>query len=244
MLSTSARAKWQSGARTIRPGDAAHGEMGEKWLDAVKRHFSPGGGHLDLGCGEGRMTFALAERWAQGGWSIGLDRDEAALHAARARAENLPGAQFLLCDVEKEDYGPLLQGRIPDLITAHLCMGPEIVERAARALPPGGIFAFVALHPSLWSEAGATSRFSLDQDQVDALLAKFHLAPLFLRLEKDTLEFSSGEAALSTYFREDTRTPAGKETGRREAIRKYFLGGGKNLTVRAQAQCVARKAAP
>lgn len=250
MLSTSAQTKWQRAAQTLvfeeHQSDLSHGKTGEKWLEAIKSHFPPGGGHLDLGCGKGRMTFALSELWAEGGWSIGFDRDEGALRAAaeRARAENLPGAEFFPLDVEKEEYAPTLQGKVPDLITAHLCMGSEIVERAARALPPGGIFAFAALHPQLWSEAGCASRFSLAEEQIDALLVRFHLAPLFLRLETATAQFLSAEAALSAYFQEGARIPGGKKNGRREAIRKYFLSGGRSLTVRAQAQCIARKMSP
>ena len=85
---------------------------------------------------------------------ISLEEKAKISHRARALAkkENLPGAQFFTLDVEKEDYVTILSDGPPDLVTAHLCMGLEIVRRAASVLPPGGMFACVALHKDLWRE--------------------------------------------------------------------------------------------
>ena len=139
IAATSAVWQVEETSRTYRTGDqpGQGNKGGEAWLAAVRETLPAGGGHLDLGCGAGRMTFALADRWGQAGWSIGADRDEDALHEARVRAERegLPGARFIRMDVEKENYEPPLSGRAPDLVTAHLCMGAEIIERAASVLP-------------------------------------------------------------------------------------------------------------
>ena len=113
---TAARARWQRQVRTrpYREGEtfATGGGIAAAWLEAAREALPPGGGHLDLGCGEGRMTFALVSRWAGGGWSVGVDRDPAALAAARerARCENLSGARFVQMDVEREEYAPRLEG--------------------------------------------------------------------------------------------------------------------------------------
>ncbi len=122
-------------------------------------------------------------------------------------------------------------------------MGPEIVERAAAALAPGGIFACVALHVALWSEAGFTSRFALSETGVEAMLKSFHLIPAFLRVEKRIVEFSSEREAIEGYFQTGETVHRWKNDGRWEAVRRYITGGGRTLTAAAQLQCIARKTA-
>jgi SAM-dependent methyltransferase len=250
MSTATARGEWNTETRTLPYrsglGPGVHAGMGEKWLAATLDALPAGGGHLDLGCGSGRMTFALKERWSPGGWSAGADRDESSITNARKRAdeENLPGAEFHLLDVEKENYATILAGRTPALITAHLCMGPEIVARAAAALPPGGTFACVALHAALWSEAGFTSRFALPETGIEAMLTRFSLIPAFLRVEIRIVEFGSEREAIEEYFQNGETVPGWKKDGRWESVRRYFAGGGRTLTTAAQLQCIARKAAP
>lgn len=247
MNTATARGGWNTETRILPYrsglGPGMHAGMGETWLAATLEALPAGGGHLDLGCGSGRMTFALKKRWSPGGWSAGADRDESSIAKARQRAdeENLPGAEFHLLDVEKENYAAILAGRTPDLITAHLCMGLEIVERAAAALPPGGTFACVALHAALWSEAGFTSRFALSETGIEAMFKRFHLTPAFLRVEKRIVEFGSEREAIGEYFQNGETIPGWKNDGRWEAVRRYIAGGGRTLTAAAQLQCIARK---
>ncbi len=231
----------------IRDGETigTHGDMGESWRSAVTETLPAGGGHLDLGCGGGRMTFALSDQWAPDGWSIGADRDEEALDRARTSAEkeNLPGARFFTLDVEKEAYATILSDGPPDLVTAHLCMGLEIVRRAASVLPPGGMFACVALYKDLWREIGQPSRFALSETELESMLEQFDLIPQFCRTEKEILEIENPRDFL------ESSQNAGiisrwKKSGRWEALNRYLEEGGRRLVVRAQLQCIARKAAP
>jgi SAM-dependent methyltransferase len=253
MNTTTAHGEWNIETRIL-PYQSGRGPgthagvgagMGKPWLTTTLEALPAGGGHLDLGCGSGRMTFALKERWSPGGWSAGADRDESSIIKARQRAdeENLPSAEFHLLDIEKENYTTILAGRTPDLITAHLCMGLEIVERAAAVLPPGGTFACVALHAALWSEVGFTSRFALSEASVEAMLKSFHLIPTFLRVEKRIVEFSSEREAIEEYFQNGEKAPGWKNDGRWEAVRRYIAEGGRTLTAAAQLQCIARRTA-
>ncbi len=247
MTTAAARAVWRikETSRPYRAGDSPgqHGKRGEAWLSAVRNALPAGGGHLDLGCGAGRMTFALAGHWGRGGWSVGADLDEDSLRTARARAERegLTGARFIRLDVEKEDYTAPLSGRVPDLVTAHLCMGTKIIERAASVLPAGGVFAGVALHVDLWKETGRASRFAMSEAVLENLLHQYGLSPFFLRLEKEVLEFESVQEALEEYFQNGEAVPRWLDDSRWEAIRKYFSEGGRTVTSRAQVQCIARK---
>ncbi len=247
---TAARARWQRQVRTrpYREGEtfATGGGIAAAWLEAAREALPPGGGHLDLGCGEGRMTFALASRWAGGGWSVGADRDPAALAAARerARCENLSGARFVQMDVEREEYAPRLEGGRPGLITAHLCMGAGIVERAARALPPGMVFAFCALHPEQWKESGRSSAFAMSEGEIERALAGNGLEPFLLRFEKDVIEFSAPSDALRGYFKNGEAAGKWRADGRWDGIRRYFEESGRSFTARAQVMGAARKVSP
>ena len=246
---TATESSWriESVSRAYRGGEGPglHAKMGEEWLSRVREEFSAGGGHLDLGCGAGRMTFALSALWSPGGWSIGTDRDEGALRAARERAEkeNLPGARFVRLDVENEDYARILPGGAPDLITAHLCMGAGIAQRAAAVLPPGGVFACVALHKDLYKETGQGSRFALSEAEIETMFGRLGLSPIFLRVEKETIEFGSEEEILEGYFNSGASHSFWQKEGRWQALRDFARGGGRSITVRAQAQCIARKRA-
>ena len=77
---------------------------------------------LDLGCGWGRLTLALASRARH---VIGLDREPALIEDARRRAAaaGVDNVEFHEADVEREEYG----GWAPALITAHLCASAAIV---------------------------------------------------------------------------------------------------------------------
>ncbi len=249
MTTAAARVAWQIDeiSRPHQPGDSpGQGRnSGQAWLSAVRKALPNGGGHLDLGCGAGRMTFALADHWRAGGWSIGVDLNEEALREARERAERegLSGARFIRLDVEKENYAASLSGRAPDLVTAHLCMGAEIIERAASVLPTGGIFAGVALHPDLWKETGRSSRFAMSAPDMENILHQFGLIPNFLRLEKEVIEFENAGDALEGYFRNGSAVPRWQEDDRWEAIQNYFSADGRTVTPCAQVQCIARKKA-
>jgi SAM-dependent methyltransferase len=192
------------------------------------------------------MAWVLACRWFPSGWSLGVDREEAPLAEARRVGGRLglQGARFLQGDVENEEYGSFLDGRAPDVVTAHLCMSPAIAQRAWRALPPGGVFSFVAFHPALWSEMGRKSRFALGEEATERLLASLGFSPLFRRVEQEVLHFREPREAADCFFQQGRAVPRWRENGRWDALLAYLEGGGTTLTVRAQIQCVARKERP
>ncbi len=93
---------------------------------------------LDLGCGDGRLTAALAERGAR---TVGIDIDRSMLRAATARPTPRAGqpARFVQGRIEKLPF----QGAVFDVVVAVtvLCFLPDptaAIREAARVLHPGG----------------------------------------------------------------------------------------------------------
>ena len=89
--------------------------------------------------------------------------------------------EFVVGDVETSEYTAFG----PDLITAHLCMSDAIVERAARALAPGRVFAFVAFHTDQWRETGRPSRFAYDEARARRALTAAGFAVEHLEVEQE-----------------------------------------------------------
>ncbi|MEK7879425.1 MAG: class I SAM-dependent methyltransferase, partial [candidate division NC10 bacterium] len=102
---------------------------------------------LDIGCGSGRLTLLLAP---EVGRIVGIDRDAVAIREARrlARRRSLANARFVVADAEVVEYGRWR----PRMVVAHLSMSDAIIERAGRALAPGGSLAFVCFHTDQWKE--------------------------------------------------------------------------------------------
>jgi SAM-dependent methyltransferase len=177
---------------------------------------------LDVGCGWGRLTLALARDAA---WAIGLDRDAALIREARARADaaGLANVEFHEADVEREEYARWT----PDVVTAHLCASDAIVERAARALPPSGCLAMVALHVDQWRETGKVSRFAYDAPRMEAALSRTGLVPVVLEVDAEVKRFASVEEGLAAAVALADRW---KQDGRWHRYIAFLESGGRTLT--------------
>ncbi|MBB4844400.1 SAM-dependent methyltransferase [Paucibacter oligotrophus] len=106
-------------------GQAAlwNGAAGRAWVEAqeeLDRMFKPfenllataastasGGRVLDVGCGTGGTTLAIARRLGDGGHCTGIDISEPMIAAARVRAESeLVPASFILADAQVHAFEP------------------------------------------------------------------------------------------------------------------------------------------
>ncbi|MBV4488639.1 malonyl-ACP O-methyltransferase BioC [Pseudomonas sp. SWRI153] len=116
-------------------------DVGTQLLQRLPVNFAPSR-WLDLGCGTGYFTRALASHFTEG-HGVALDIAEGMLNHARP----LGGAEhFIAGDAERLP----LQDSTCDLIFSSLavqwCGDFEVVLReASRVLTPGGIFAFASL---------------------------------------------------------------------------------------------------
>ena len=107
----------------------------------------PGAGKavLDIGCGAGATTLAMARRLGRGGESLGVDVSEALLELAQSRAERegLTGAHFALGDAQTLDMG---EHRFDAAMSRFGVMFFSDFDAAfiniRRSMKPGGALAF------------------------------------------------------------------------------------------------------
>ncbi|MET8094985.1 class I SAM-dependent methyltransferase [Streptomyces sp. NPDC005236] len=85
--------------------DALFAPLEELLVDAFSA--GQGGRVLDVGCGTGGTTVAVARRLGPGGRCVGVDISEPMLEAARARAERAGvRASFIRADAQDHDFEP------------------------------------------------------------------------------------------------------------------------------------------
>jgi SAM-dependent methyltransferase len=79
--------------------------LGEALVEAAQ--LSPGDRALDVGCGAGATTLAVAQRLGANGHCVGVDLSQPMIAAARARArrESLP-ASFVCADAQTHAFDP------------------------------------------------------------------------------------------------------------------------------------------
>ena len=177
---------------------------------------------LDVGCGSGRLSLALAPVSRS---VVGLDRDVPALEEARRRATaaGLANVEFHQADVEAAPYEPWR----PDLVTAHLCASEAIIERATAALPGGACLAMVAFHVDQWKETGRVSRFAFDEARMRAALVARGFTVEALEVEREEGRFGSVEEGLAAAVGLEDRWRA---DGRWFRYIAFLESGGRTLT--------------
>lgn len=225
--------------RAYRPGEgheATHGILSATLLRLIREESLGERTVLDVGCGVGRLTFALAE---EAGRIIGIDWSDQAVEQAnrRARSLGLDHIGFVRCDAERIDYGEL--GPI-DLVVAHLCMSDEIIRRAAAVLAPGRCIAFSTLHRDQWKESGRSSRFAYGEQDVEAALAAAGFEPVYLETEHEIRSFAASADALA-YLEDSSLVSKWETESRWKGFLAYLERGGTELTIRARVTVKARR---
>jgi SAM-dependent methyltransferase len=97
---------------------------------------------LDVGCGAGDVALLAAELVGESGEVVGIDRSEAAVLAARARAARTKNVRFLVGspdDTLDAASFDVVIGRYVLIFQADV---PSFIRASARLVKPGGILAF------------------------------------------------------------------------------------------------------
>jgi SAM-dependent methyltransferase len=211
---------WREAAReldTLRP----------MLLDQFRHEDFRGRHVLDVGTGEGRLAFVAAGLGAK---VTGVDLDRVKLMHARAYAglRDFRHVEFVVGDIEKTPYHEFVREPI-DAVIGNLCMSPEIVWHASRALRPGGKFIFAVHHGDHWKETHRGSRWAFYEDTMRDLLEERRFAIEFIGVDTTVAEFEQlREVAL---FLRDRTVRRWVEDGRWQELSDAFARGEKHLTL-------------
>ena len=182
---------------------------------------------LDVGTGEGRLAFAAAHAGAR---VVGVDLDRTKLMHARAYAgvRDIRNVEFVLGDVDKTPYHEFARDPI-DAVVSNLCMSPEIVWHASRALRPGGAFVFSCHHGDHWKETRRGSQWAFYEDVMTDLLRDNRFEVAFMGVETTVARFD--ELREVELFLRDSVVRRWVEDGRWEELSDSFARGEKQLTL-------------
>ena len=171
------------------------------------------------------MALALAPQCR---WVVGVDREAESIDDARSKAKALAlsNVEFLVADADSVDYRALTPA-VPTLVTAHMFLSDQLVERSARVLPPGGALVMAGFHVDQWKETGRPSRFAYDEERMGRLVAGAGFAIEHLSVERDVRTFGSVEEALAAAISLQERW---KSDGRWVRYLKFLEDGGRTLT--------------
>ena len=195
-------------------------------LDQLRHEDFRGQHVLDVGTGEGRLAFAVARL---GGRVVGVDLDRNRLAHALAYAGvlDIRHAEFVWGDVEKTPYHEFSTEPF-DAVVSNLCMAPEIVWHASRALRPGGGFIFCCHHGDHWRETRRGSRWAFYEDTMAELLAENRFGVEFMGVDTTVAQFD--ELREVRLFLRDATVRKWVEDGRWDELVDSFGRGEKHLT--------------
>lgn len=101
---------------------------------------------IDIGCGAGQTTLALAQRVGSGGSVLGVDISAPLLDVARRRAEGLANVSFVEADAQTHPFEPA-DGVFSRFGVMFFADPPAAFANIHKALKPGGRLAFVCWRP-------------------------------------------------------------------------------------------------
>lgn len=119
---------------------------------------------LDVGCGDGLLTRALAGRSER---VVGIDVDPDSVARARAETEGLPNVEVVEGDVMTHPLAPASFDAVLSVATLHHLDLEDGLRRLAELVAPGGVLGVVGL-------ARSRSGWDLAHDAVGAVATRIH----------------------------------------------------------------------
>ena len=128
--------------REYRRYDRMLAEAEDDLLEAAE--LRPGECVLDIGCGAGSTTMAVAAQVGAGGLALGIDRDPRAVALASTRARHLAQARFRCADASSHRFEPVAADAVVSRFgTLHFEDRVGAFANLRRALRPGAQLSFL-----------------------------------------------------------------------------------------------------
>jgi ubiquinone/menaquinone biosynthesis C-methylase UbiE len=195
----------------FRGQDATFVKFREAYLDRLA--LPPGAAVLDLGCGTGVVTRALAARQGSAGHLVGVDQSPILIEAARRLAADAGYGEridFRLGDAHHLDFPDgTFDAAIAHTLVSHTTDPLAVLQEAARVVRPGGWVAIFDGDYASWTFASADAALgkAMDEAIIAAIVGKPRIMrdlPRLLRqagLERvETLAFVYADVGTGTFF--------------------------------------------
>ena len=198
-----ARAAFERAAATYDQAAVLQREVAERLLERLDLIRLKPARILDIGCGTGYCTRALARRY-RGAEVIGIDIAHAMLHRARRGGswwQRLPGGRMRYAGGDAESL-PVADAAA-DMVISNLmlqwCEPVRVFAEIRRVLRPGGVFMFTSFGPDTLTELRAAWRVAdagvhvhafLDMHDVGDALVHAGLADPVMDVERLTLSYA------------------------------------------------------
>jgi SAM-dependent methyltransferase len=120
--------------------DAESPAEADRYLDLLAAHADLTLPAVDLGCGNGRFTRALAARFPS---TVGVDLSPAAVARAEAESAGMPGIAFRVLDMTDPRAAPLLRDTLGGDANVFVRGVLHVLDEPARRRLAGGVGALV-----------------------------------------------------------------------------------------------------
>ena len=175
-------------------------ELPQEFLDILASVCRSSDWCLDLGTGEGRVAFVLAERAR---WTLGIDRIPPKIEEARRIAQNngIANVQFIVGDLENMFYSDLAPIGVFQVIASNLCVSREILKRSDEALDQAGYIVGVCLSEDNWSKELGFEENHFTEKSLKEILGELSIKTLSISRHEKILTLNGVEEFVKSYLK-------------------------------------------